>query len=246
MKIAFQALGVVIVYVAAVLLVNDYIGLRNKVSHVYSVEQSNSSLQQKQDSQKSTESANRPDAKGQGNADHSGEKEPKWTDIAIAAFTFAIAIYTIHLYWDAKDKGRRELRSYVGFSSHGIYFNEEGGWPKMAIENFGNTPATSVTFYRRVVDSENDVVDGHYPTGARNDIEGVVFKNAYLSPRQRFPFRWLDDRRLMERRIVYGYIDYTDMYGVIWRHKFAWAHRGENVFEPCEEHNYEKEKGDSV
>ena len=169
-----------------------------------------------------------------------------YATIALAVITLALAVFTAllwtatyHLVREAKDTAKRQLRAYVGLDSHALYFDETTGRPKMALMNYGNTPASNLLVYRRVVDGPPAIFD--YPTEGQDHTQGILLQGSIIFPKQRVPFIWLHDRRFMEGRFVYGYIDYTDIFKTNWRCRFAYQHTRYAEFVPHHEHNYEQE-----
>jgi hypothetical protein len=131
---AFLALG---------LAVGDYIALRNQVAYIQAEQVAERSRLHQHDS---ANPGNGPNTKDSGNFSPSKKEEPKWTDIAITAFTFAIAIFTIGLFWDGREKGRKELRAYVGVpDAKLIRIGENNIFQiQVTITNSGHTPAKDV------------------------------------------------------------------------------------------------------
>lgn len=130
-----------------------------------------------------------------------------------------------------KETAAQELRAYVSLGTKGLYSTDDR--PKMQVTNFGNTPATRVYIWRDIVDKK--------PTEFGYSDGGFIARNILVQPKQDMFFFWANSMREREYRLLYGYIEYNDIYGRRWRSRFAWQHIHDTLYVPLEEHNDEIE-----
>jgi hypothetical protein len=164
-----------------------------------------------------------------------------WTalaTIAIAAFTWTLKKSTDKL-WDASREQlqhselatHQELRAYIGhmccpYDSWQIT-GADGhpitvyGRAKYFDMNYGRTPATDVSMFIRVVNGGAPTqLDNELLPEERQHVVQIVHPNQNVG-------------RIIETAIptairdtffFYGYVDYTDIFGGRWRHRFAFSH----------------------
>jgi hypothetical protein len=129
-------------WLAIGLLADDYAKVRDQGVYVKAVQQAHGALHQQQDGSKAGDG---PEAKGGKIPKDPTHEEPKWTDVWLALFTFALAVGTIALFWDAKEKGRKELRAYLGIGGGEVFvLPNQILRGVVEIKNFGKTPARKV------------------------------------------------------------------------------------------------------
>jgi hypothetical protein len=140
------------------------------------------------------------------------------TEILIAIGTGVIAWFTFWLFWDAKNKGIRELRSYVGIVDGEISYTTDGkllAW--MEFRNSGKTPAHSLTSW-----IDHDVIkktatnDSLFPTKHDEGKGGILVPG--VTWRRHVPIEltnlnWDDLEKETETVWVWGGIDYRDSFG---------------------------------
>ena len=69
----------------------------------------------------------------------------QYSEPLLAAGTIAIAFYTLMLFRDAREKGRKELRAYLGIKEAKIHRLPNGQFQAViVVENSGRTPAREV------------------------------------------------------------------------------------------------------
>ena len=184
----------------------------------------------------------------------------------IAIFTIILALSTIALWrstrnlWrvtdatlqHAKDTAQRELRAYIGHEPMGAHFESTGftvvnnvpvsgnqkGGVKYFEKNFGQTPATDVTMHVCIIPGSDPPLtfDGPFeqipvmPTVAPGQNIGKVIDPTWKREQSFF---------------LYGYIDYSDVFGNEYRRRFAFGHdpermkRGNDEWIAHSEHNDE-------
>lgn len=191
------SLLVVCAWVAGWLVVDDYMALRNQVAMFTAAEP----LQLRAEA-------------------------PKWTDAAIVALTFALAVATMGLFLDARAKGRKELRAYVGIKDQGIRFLAIGRFQAfITVDNSGRTPAHELRISLHVGIGNDDAPDGGF-------MESAPVGRMPLGPNaERFVRQVLWDLQQEDvGRIavvghdrcafVWGRIDYRDIFGA--RHQLRY------------------------
>src|SRR5262245_60304610 len=114
MKECLGALLVAIVYTASVYLGIDYLEMRHQIAHIKAQHDAHKYVEQQGDADNAANAAPGPEFKGHYAERNVHEHPEHFTEIAIAVGTGLIAWFTLRLFWDAKDKGRRELRAYIG------------------------------------------------------------------------------------------------------------------------------------
>ncbi len=193
------------------LLVDDYIKLREQVAYVESIQKPNSALQTQERRQ---QSGMRHDAHSGGESQHGRNEEPKWTDVWLAALTGALALATFALFLDAREKGRLELRAYIGLREYVIRLIPQNVFQiQITIENTGKTNAKDVRIYFDYT-IEDSGFTGPFPIGTMGG-------SMPLSPNGQRHFRTVIQRltpqdipRIASDReiFVWGCIEFLDIY----------------------------------
>lgn len=144
----------------------------------------------------------------------------RYAEPLLAAGTLLLAGYTVLMYRDARDKGRRELRAYVAIPADGLSIerNDNGELvPRMRIVNFGRTPAYRTNLRagiarnasERTASRMHDLIIGHVLSPMNHAAVSLIHEDAVpTTPNNSF--------------CIHGEIDYTDIYGLRWRHFFVW------------------------
>jgi hypothetical protein len=177
----------------------------------------------------------------------------------LAIFTIILAIATIFLWYATRDlvKGaeataERQLRAYVAHEPNGAHFESTGfdivngvpvrnqkGPVKYFEYNVGKTPATNVEMYVCIIPGLDPPpkFDGPFK-------QIPVMRTVY--PRQNIgkvidPPNWTRNQSFF----LYGYIDYSDIFGRGHRRRFAFSHdvqrmaRGDDEWIAHHDHNDE-------
>jgi hypothetical protein len=139
------------------------------------------------------------------------------TDAIIAVFTVVIGVFTICLFVDARDKGRRELRAYLGIGESGIQFLNDGhlqGYIRIA--NTGQTPALGVT---QAITAK--IADVNHPPDFV--IPDPIWGNRSIAPGADWQFRievtevsdqdMRDISEYTKAMYIWGRATYLDIYG---------------------------------
>ncbi len=163
----------------------------------------------------------------------------KWLMFFTAALAFATVVLgfaTIGLYFGGKNQlelsraaEQRELRAYIGhmavpFDSRLIEINgiasQVSGKVKYFDMNYGSTPALNVSMYIRVVpDQAPSVLDSELTEAERQMVVQIVH--------QQNVGRIIETptaTSVTDRFFFYGYVNYTDIFGDRWRHRFAFTY----------------------
>jgi hypothetical protein len=172
-------------------------------------------------------------------ADHSHGLLTAIATFAIAAFTWTLWRATGRL-WRAtndtlehsRETAQRELRAYVGH--YGAPFEgpvEIQGSTPVAVGpakyfewNYGRTPAFAVSMYARIVDGDAPAkLDDELLETERQDVMAHLPPNQNLGkiisvPDGRGPYTY------KSHFFLYGHVNYTDIFGVKWRRRFAFSH----------------------
>lgn len=151
-----------------------------------------------------------------------------------------IAAYAaLRTVWTMQDTAKRQLRAYIGHMPMGAHFEsawvvEEGGWErakqtgpvKYFDQNHGQTPAYHVAMYVRIIDKiDTPPVDIDWSLGAKDSQEFLSF----VPPKQNIGCI-VGTQKREDTFFLYGYTEYTDVFGGRWRHRFGFSHnpkRGE-------------------
>jgi hypothetical protein len=159
-----------------------------------------------------------------------------------------------------------ELRAYIGIRNNGTVFVPmiarvaTGGEPVEAVRtekngtiaiytlNYGKTPARNAAMYFHIMDGDSpssELNDGLCKLGANPQI---------LHPGQSFG-KILGERKPFEPFFIYGYVDYSDIFGHRWRFRFAYSHDYKRLSDPKgrndewiahTEHNDEQDMGEEA
>lgn len=179
----------------------------------------------------------------------------------LALVTTALAVYTAFLWTSTKRlvegaevSDRRKLRAYIGHMSKrsGAHFEEAQkripgigvipgpfGKVKYFDWNYGRTPALDVRMYVNITDEPPVPCDGDLPESCRKMVVQIVH------PKQNIG-RIVGDKTRDDTFFLYGYVQYTDIFGDKWRHRFAFDHNptrrdeGGESWEAHHEHNDEQ------
>lgn len=138
---------------------------------------------------------------------------------------------------DFRNFNRRQSRAYVGHEPNGAkfvstgYVQIEGGMQENQVGtvkyyemNFGQTPALDVEMYVKVVKGTQVPGDlgGTLGLAEKQDVIGYVPKGQNIGRILQTPgHEWT---RLGDPFFLYGYVDYSDVFGRRCRHRFAFSH----------------------
>jgi hypothetical protein len=215
MKVPFLALLSCAAFMGVGLLIGDYIELHEQVRYVDAEQKAERALQQPQNPDSSR---NGPNPVSEGYVEHGRHEEPKWTDIALAALTFALAFFTMALYMDAREKGRKELRAYLGLNDQVIKRLPTGLFQlSITIGNSGKTPAHDVRVTLEVGPGNENAPDQGWKLGTLTGRMPLA-PNAERSIRQvLWSLEQADVPRIALQnsdRVIFawGRIEYRDIY----------------------------------
>lgn len=140
------------------------------------------------------------------------------TEILIAIGTGVIAWFTFGLFWDAKNKGIRELRAYVGIVAGEISYTTDGkllGW--MSFRNTGKTPAHDLTSWiDHGVRDKDSIKESLFPKKHDEGKGGVLVPGVTWTRHLLIDLtnlNWDDLDKETETVWVWGGIDYRDSFG---------------------------------
>jgi hypothetical protein len=165
----------------------------------------------------------------------------------IAAFTILLALATIFLWAATRDlvrEGRetreRQLRAYMGMENNGTKFIEASEEIKLFFKNYGNTPATKVSMWVKIIEGTEEHSDFGYTDGtwvARNQIThpGQLFGQVVGKVGEKSGGFHIF--------FIYDYVVYEDAFENRWRYCFAYAHdisRRGDAWRCYHKHNYEE------
>jgi hypothetical protein len=155
--------------------------------------------------------------------------------VAIACFTFTLKRSSDKL-WAAGERqldhlrnvSRQELRAYIGHHSAGfenqVVLAGSGsvilpnGPVKYFDWNYGRTPALDVSMFVRIVPGVAPAsLDTELLPTDRQDVVQIVHPGQNIG-------RIVGIQRPNDAFFLYGYVDYTDIFGHRWRHRFAFHH----------------------
>lgn len=142
----------------------------------------------------------------------------KNSDAIIALFTIVIGVFTSLLFLDAKEKGRKELRAYLGFGGGEVFVLPVNKILRAVVEvkNFGTTPAfkvrPSITGELREV-GDSRPFDQPEPMPHTQPIAPTMhwtFGHEFTDMSQADLLDVLNDKKLV---YVWGSVTYEDIYG---------------------------------
>jgi hypothetical protein len=155
----------------------------------------------------------------------------------LAVATFLLFAATIGLYLGgtkqlelSRDAERRELRAYIGHL--GMVFDsrthESSGTRHVELlrvkyfdMNFGRTPALNVSMYIKVVPGAPPLfLDNELAETERQNVVQIVHPNQNVGR----IVETATPTRAFDQFFLYGYVNYTDIFGWRWRHRFAFSY----------------------
>jgi hypothetical protein len=143
----------------------------------------------------------------------------------LAVATLLLFAATVGLYVGGKkqlelsrDAERRELRAYVGHLE--MLFDKTTNRVKYFDKNFGSTPASDVSMYIRVVPGgPPSTLDDELTENERQKVVQIVHPEQNVGRIIETP----TPTGPTDQFFLYGYVNYTDIIGYRWRHRFAFS-----------------------
>lgn len=130
-----------------------------------------------------------------------------------AFFTFILAGFTIALFLDGREKGRKELRAYLGIQEHRVQIVGTTPQVYLRIQNTGETPAKDVRiaidFERRHISSSDDFPAPKYSEGRRPLAPEAIWEARRVMPEIK---QHTHSINRTHRIFVWGLIEYWDIY----------------------------------
>jgi hypothetical protein len=148
--------------------------------------------------------------------------------VIVGGIQALIFLGQLWMMWKAGDTTKRQLRAYVFVESAIAHSTQSGGWVKVVIKNFGQTPA-----YRYTATLDTAIMDPstvpRFPRPGSGTPGGSLAPSATIKMTKEFPQFTVQDgiavRQGTKILYVFGQIEYTDAFNTTryTRYCHAWG-----------------------